>query len=138
MVKRYDCTHGNARYCYGCYTMEEAELGDWVKHDDHAALAARLAECEAKLHEIGDYAHEHSAGPTVPDHLWTVREMAYGALGATDSADAAPVEWRHGEGQFSHIAYCTKCHYSRSWINQHGHGKDCPHYTAETVDGVKS
>ena len=30
-----------------------------------------------RLHDIGDYAHEHSTGPAVPDALWTVREMAY-------------------------------------------------------------
>ncbi len=36
-----------------------------------------IAALEARLREIGDYAHEHSTGPSVPDALWTVREMAY-------------------------------------------------------------
>lgn len=32
------------------------------------------------LQGIGDYAHERSTGPAVPDPLWEVREMAYDAL----------------------------------------------------------
>lgn len=39
--------------------------------------AERIAELEARLKEIGDYAHDHSTGPAVPDALWTIREMAY-------------------------------------------------------------
>ena len=36
--------------------------------------AERYAEL---LTEIGNYAHDHSTGPAVPDALWTIREMAY-------------------------------------------------------------
>ena len=39
--------------------------------------AERIAEIEARLKEIGDYAHDRSTGPAVPDALWTIREMAY-------------------------------------------------------------
>jgi hypothetical protein len=39
----------------------------------------RIGELETLLSEIGDFAHNHSTGPAVPDHLWTVREMAYSA-----------------------------------------------------------
>lgn len=42
-VKRYDCTSGGAQYCYGCYTMEEDELGDYVEWEAYEALQA---ECE--------------------------------------------------------------------------------------------
>ena len=36
-----------------------------------------ITDLEARLREIGDFAHDHSTGPAVPDALWTVREMAY-------------------------------------------------------------
>jgi len=29
------------------------------------------------LHEIGNFAHDRSTGPAVPDALWEVRRMAY-------------------------------------------------------------
>lgn len=35
---------------------------------------------EAVLRQIGDYAHDHSTGPAVPDALWAVRSLAYDAL----------------------------------------------------------
>ncbi|OZI17965.1 hypothetical protein [Bordetella genomosp. 7] len=35
---------------------------------------------EAALRQIGDYAHDHSTGPAVPDALWAVRSLAYDAL----------------------------------------------------------
>lgn len=39
----------------------------------------RIDELEERLREIGDFAHEHSSGPVVPDALWEVRSMAYDA-----------------------------------------------------------
>jgi hypothetical protein len=39
-----------------------------------------ISDLEARLREIGDYAHEHSTGPAKPDVLWTVRNMAYSEL----------------------------------------------------------
>ena len=39
----------------------------------------RREELEQRLREIGDFAHDHSTGPAVPDALWEVRSMAYGA-----------------------------------------------------------
>lgn len=42
-VKRYDCTSGGAQHCYGCYTMKECELGDYVEWEAYEALQA---ECE--------------------------------------------------------------------------------------------
>ena len=42
-VKRYDCTSGGAQHCYGCYTMKEGELGDYVEWEAYEALQA---ECE--------------------------------------------------------------------------------------------
>lgn len=45
-VKRYDCTSGGAQYCYGCYTMEEDEMGDYVEWEAYEALQA---ECDILL-----------------------------------------------------------------------------------------
>ena len=47
-VKRYDCSSGGARFCQGCYTMEECEHGDYVQHEDYARLEQ---ECE-RLREL--------------------------------------------------------------------------------------
>ena len=39
----------------------------------------RIAELEAVLLDIGNYAHDRSTGPAVPDDLWEIRRMAYDA-----------------------------------------------------------
>lgn len=49
---------------------------------DAEVIALLRQKCErmnAALLEIGNYAHDHSAGPAQPDALWTVRLMAYEA-----------------------------------------------------------
>ena len=38
----------------------------------------RIVELESLLKSIGDYAHDRSTGPALPDDLWEVRRMAYG------------------------------------------------------------
>jgi len=43
-VKRYDCTSGGAQHCYGCYTMKECELGDYVVWEAYEALQAKCEE----------------------------------------------------------------------------------------------
>ena len=43
-----------------------------LARDDYNTAAQRLQ-------DIGDYAHDHSTGPAVPDALWEVRSMAYGS-----------------------------------------------------------
>ena|SRR5690606_1708815 len=50
-VKRYDCTSGGAQHCYGCYTMKESELGDYVEWEAYEALQA---ECE-KLRKDAEF-----------------------------------------------------------------------------------
>jgi hypothetical protein len=49
-VARYDLEQPDSHM--GSASMREDSLGDWVRFDDYAALAARLAEVEA---EIGEY-----------------------------------------------------------------------------------
>jgi hypothetical protein len=43
----------------------------------HNALRAENERLREQLRKIGDYAHDHSTGPEVPDALWEVRAMAY-------------------------------------------------------------
>ena len=50
-VKRYDCSSGGARFCQGCYTMEECEHGDYVQHEDYARLEQ---ECERLRNELNN------------------------------------------------------------------------------------
>jgi len=42
-----------------------------------AALQACIDALQQRLNEIGDYAHDRSAGPAAWDALWEVRRMAY-------------------------------------------------------------
>lgn len=51
----------------------EAELAK-VRQERDAAVAA--------LKDIGDFAHDRSTGPAVPDTLWEIRRMAYDELAA--------------------------------------------------------
>lgn len=50
-TKRYECGNGNASYCYGCYQMQEDSDGDYVRHEDYAALRERVIELEAKVEQ---------------------------------------------------------------------------------------
>jgi hypothetical protein len=47
-------------------------------------LAARVTALESVLRQIGDFAHDKSTGPAVPDALWEVRGMAYAVIGGGD------------------------------------------------------
>lgn len=40
------------------------------------------------LRRIAELAHDNSSGPTVPDVLWEIRGMAYGAIEKFDCASA--------------------------------------------------
>jgi hypothetical protein len=54
-VKRFDCTNGNASYCYGCYRMEEDEDGDYVKFEDWQHQKKRIDELECSLQNWIDF-----------------------------------------------------------------------------------
>ncbi len=68
-----------------------APVPDW----DAWNLISRL---NRALESIGDYAHDKSTGPAVPDALWEIRSMAYDAIeDTTQPAQPAPVQpvaWR--------------------------------------------
>lgn len=40
-------------------------------------LCAEIEALQERLSAIGNYAHDHSTGPAVPDALWEIRAMAY-------------------------------------------------------------
>jgi len=51
---------------------------DWKQAADaRDAALIRVAEMDDTLKRIGDYAHDKSTGPAVPDALWEIRAMAY-------------------------------------------------------------
>lgn len=47
-VKRYDCSNGRAQHCYGCYTMEEHEDGEYVKSEDYDKLLGELEKMKSE------------------------------------------------------------------------------------------
>jgi hypothetical protein len=46
--------------------------------------AKRVEQLETLLTEIGNYAHDQSTGPAVPDEFWSIRDMAYSGLETSD------------------------------------------------------
>jgi hypothetical protein len=44
---------------------------------ENAALKADAERVLERVREIGDYAHDKSTGPAVPDALWEIRRTAY-------------------------------------------------------------
>ncbi|KSW22640.1 MULTISPECIES: hypothetical protein [unclassified Pseudomonas] len=47
---------------------------------ENEALRKAFDEANEMLARIGDFAHDKSAGPAVPDALWEIRSMAYSAV----------------------------------------------------------
>jgi hypothetical protein len=78
------------------YTMPEVRFHCWRKDNPDGSIeelaltdaAPRMGEADLldALREIHDFAHDHSAGPEVPDAMWTVRDMAAAAMIATPAA----------------------------------------------------
>jgi hypothetical protein len=62
---------------------QAAPVADW----DAWNLISRL---NRALESIGDYAHDKSTGPAVPDALWEIRSMAYDAIEDTTPPAAQP------------------------------------------------
>jgi hypothetical protein len=58
------------------------------------------------LESIGDYAHDKSTGPAVPDALWEIRSMAYDAIeDATQPAAQPAVPDAFGTREGEHPQY---------------------------------
>ncbi len=64
---------------------QTAPVPDW----DAWNVISRL---NRALESIGDYAHDKSTGPAVPDALWEIRSMAYDAIEDT-TPPAAQRQW---------------------------------------------
>lgn len=54
-VKRYDCTSSGFQYCYGCYTMKEDEMGDYVEWETYEALQAECEKLRSILIDLKDW-----------------------------------------------------------------------------------
>jgi len=48
--------------------------------DQSIRAADRIEELESRLLEIGNFAHDQSTGPAIPDEMWSIRDMAYEML----------------------------------------------------------
>ena len=92
-VKRYDCTNGKARHCYGCYRMTESAQGDYVSWADfdrvsaeNLALQQRLTVQDQRVDELVELlTAAQNAMPWVSNsELW---ERIYTALKPTAEAE---------------------------------------------------
>lgn len=64
-----------------CRTVEDWECAHRNEPPYYLILAVQsltAPDYEARVKEIGDFAHDRSTGPAVPDDLWEIRRMAYG------------------------------------------------------------
>lgn len=48
-----------------------------ILDSERDTLNSNIAYFEDLLKQIGDYAHDNSTGPSVPDAFWEIRRMAY-------------------------------------------------------------
>jgi len=48
--------------------------------EERERLTRELLNVYEVITRIGDYAHDHSTGPSAPDALWEIRNMAYAAI----------------------------------------------------------
>lgn len=55
--------------------LELDRLNAFIVEAEQAMM--ELEELKEKIHAIGNYAHDNSTGPAVPDALWDVRSMCY-------------------------------------------------------------
>lgn len=80
----------NMPNCNSCRYHEKSEscpkecskCSCWIESDESKLnrfdeLEERLGYYEDLLIKIGNYAHDHSQGPTIWDPLWEIRKMAY-------------------------------------------------------------
>ena len=100
--KTMDCKAIDYSASENALTIECQEIQQLI--DRVARLVSQLARTEAEcerllevLTNIGNYAHDASTGPTVPDAFWEIRKMAYEALADNTSQVAAGAAQRCNE-----------------------------------------
>ena len=123
-VKRYDCASGGAQHCYGCYTMKEGELGDYVEWEAYEALQAECEKLREHLQNLIDQTTPLEPVPGNPmwsrriqldeviaerDQLRVEREGLRKAAGRAQSAFCAVIEHMLGDGR--HEAPLDFLHY---------------------------
>jgi len=81
------CGHHNSLMLKSAETGEPlyCELCDCISRRNDAETMEAEARAEAAamreaIKDIGDFAHDRSTGPAVPDALWEIRRMAYTVL----------------------------------------------------------
>lgn len=93
-----DCACTSCRARSGRFADTWSAVDAWNRRAPRLA-AQPLTSAEEALREIGDFAHDRSTGPAVPDALWEVREMAYAALrSAQQNSGASPSDGSVCEG----------------------------------------
>ena len=57
----------------------ESKMQDQIEgaQKTYESLCEEIEMLRSVLRQIGDYAHDNSTGPTVPDALWDIRAIAY-------------------------------------------------------------
>ncbi len=79
--------------CLGPESLSKDEaVSMWQASRASAAPGGEPVAMREALRAIGDYAHDKSTGPAVPDALWEVRSMAYEALDADSFVTEPPME----------------------------------------------
>jgi hypothetical protein len=117
--------------------IEQAEkqepVADWEAWN-------KLSRLNGALQEIGDFAHDRSTGPAVPDALWEVRSMAYAAMEDTAPPQRQPHEllcvcgasWSiDGEGNEELLSTAPQCQPGCPHGVEDGACKEC--YRRETA-----
>lgn len=69
------------------------------------------------LLKIGDFAHDHSTGPTVPDALWEIREMAYSAM--EEDTRPKPQAAQPAEQREQGLAWAVRTVGGKKWLAIH-------------------
>ena len=74
LTEPVDYTNDEVTWCW--HRIHESDVR-YVRADTD--MQAEIDRMSDALREIGDFAHDRSTGPAVPDALWEVRSMAYSA-----------------------------------------------------------
>ena len=83
---RTESHRGPQGWCDDKGQAEREAIAAWNRRALKPPTSAEAKEIERLLEvlrEIGDFAHDKSTGPEVPDALWEVRHMAYESLSAS-------------------------------------------------------
>ena len=69
--------HKETAHCCDCNPEDTI---NWRHAENAIEASAEIERLRNLLEVIGNYAHDRSTGPAVPDDLWEIRGMAYGGM----------------------------------------------------------